>query len=109
MTDARLVPVSKAANGSYVPHPLTIDGWIDRVKKRGGMLYEVQTKVKSEVYGHIAHLWSTYEIRETPDGKATVRGINSIQAMNDGKRWRIFQVFWQAETPEELVPEKYLP
>jgi len=107
--DARMVPTSKAADGSYVAHPLTIDGWIERVKKRGGILYEVQVKVKPEVYGHIAHLWSTYEIRETPNGKAQVRGINSIQAINDGTRWRIFDVFWQAETPEEKVPVEYLP
>ncbi len=110
MPDARLVPVSKAADGSYVPHALTVDGWIERVKKRGSAaFYEVQVKVKPEVYGHIAHLWSTYEIRETPDGKAQVRGINSIQAVNDGTRWRVYQVFWQAETPDELVPERYLP
>jgi hypothetical protein len=38
-----------------------------------------------------------------------VRGINSIQAMNDGKRWRIQESLWQAESPAELVPEKYLP
>ncbi len=110
MPDARLVPVSKAADGSYVPHPLTVDDWIERVKKRGSAaFYEVQVKVKPEVFGHIAHLWSTYEIRETPDGKAQVRGINSIQAVNDGTRWRVYQVFWQAETLDELVPEKYLP
>jgi hypothetical protein len=27
---------------------------------------------------------------------------------NDGKRWWIINIFWQAETPESPIPEKYL-
>lgn len=107
---ATLNPLAKAADGSFAPHVLTVDGWIEAVKKRGSaVFYERQVKVSSDVYGHIAHLWSTYEIRETPEGKAQVRGINSIQAVNDGTRWRVFEILWQAETPAEPVPARYLP
>ena len=107
---ARLTPVAVAADGSATPHILTVDGWIDAVRKRGHeAFYERQVKIKAETYGHIAHLWSTYEIRLTPDGKATVRGINSIQAVFDGKQWHILQLLWQAETHAEPLPEKYLP
>jgi hypothetical protein len=110
MPDATMSPLSKKPDGSYAPHTLTVDGWIDAVKKRGHTeFYERQVKVSSDVYGHIAHLWSTYEIRPTPDGKAQVRGINSIQAVNDGTRWRVLEIQWQAETPDEPVPAKYLP
>jgi hypothetical protein len=110
LPDATLNPIAKKADGSFAPHVLTVDGWIDAVKKRGSaVFYERQVKVSSEVYGHIAHLWSTYEVRPTPDGKPQVRGINSIQAVNDGTRWRVFEIVWQAETPEEPVPAKYLP
>ena len=110
MPQATMSPLAKAADGSYAPHTLTVDGWIEAVKKRGHTeFYEQQVKVSSDVYGHIAHLWSTYEIRPTPDGKPQVRGINSIQAVNDGTRWRIFEIVWLAETPEEPVPAKYLP
>lgn len=108
--DARLSPMSKAADRSFASHILTVDGWIEAVQKRGhGEFYERQVKVSSDVYGHIAHLWSTYEIRPTPDGKAQVRGINSIEAVNDGTRWRVMEILWQAETPEEPVPARYLP
>jgi len=103
-------PLTKKPDGSYAPHTLTVDGWIDAVKKRGHTeFYERQVKVSSEVYGHVAHLWSTYEIRPTPDGKAQVRGINSIQAVNDGTRWRVLEIQWQAETADEPIPAKYLP
>jgi hypothetical protein len=92
------------------PTPLTVDGWIERVKQRGSaVFYERQVKYTVESYGSIAHLWSTYEIRDTPDGKARVRGINSIQAVNDGAGWKIFGIVWQAESPASPLPDKYLP
>jgi hypothetical protein len=110
MPDARLIPVVKAPDGSYVPHPLTVDGWIEAVRKHtGNIFYERQVKYATEQYGHFAHLWSTYEVRPTPDGKATVRGINSIQTVNDGKGWKVIEIVWEAESPGEPVPEKYLP
>ena len=34
--------------------------------------------------------------------------LNSIQLWNDGKRWWIVSVFWQAETADNPIPEKYL-
>ena len=37
------------------------------------------------------------------------RGINSIQAIFDGKRWQVIEITWQAQIPSDPVPEKYLP
>jgi hypothetical protein len=108
--DSRLIPVGKTRQGYFAPHVLTIDNWIDAVKKRGNAsFYEHQVKIKSETFGHIAHLWSTYEIRPTADAKAALRGINSIQAVFDGSRWKISQIVWETETPADPIPEKYLP
>ena len=107
--DARLTPVRKADDGSFAPHNLTVDDWINAVAKRGGAFYEVQVKVKTETYGHFAHLWSTYEIRPTPDGKPEAVGINSIQAVFDGTRWHVQSVFWESNATAGPVPEKYLP
>ncbi len=111
LPDARLTPMRSAPDGSIAPHILTLDGWIDAVKKRGhAPFFEKQVKVKQQVYGSMAHLWSTYELRvDSPDNKPEVRGINSIQAVFDGKRWRIYGILWQAETPATPIPEKYLP
>lgn len=110
LPDARLTPIRKADDGSFAPHNLTVDDWINAVAMRGGEpFYEVQVKVKTETYGHFAHLWSTYEIRPTPDGKATVVGINSVQAIFDGTRWRVLSVLWEPNTTAGPVPEKYLP
>ena len=110
LPDARLIPVGKGKDGTITPHVLSVDDWITRVKARGSaVFYEHQVKYSSDVYGHIAHLWSTYEIRPTPDGKAEMRGINSIQAVFNGTEWKVIEILWQAETPDESIPQKYLP
>jgi hypothetical protein len=55
-------------------------------------------------------VFSTYESRRNADDiKPIARGINSIQLMNDGKRWWVVTVFWQAEAPDNPIPGKYLP
>ena len=110
LPEARLTPIRKEQDGSFDPHILTVDDWISAVRSQAGApFYEHQIKVKSETYGHFAHLWSTYEIRPTPDGKAEVKGINSIQAVFDGKRWWVFSILWEPDATAGPVPEKYLP
>ncbi len=108
--DARLIPLVKGLDGKWAPHILTLDDWITRVAKRGSeAFYEHQIKYSVDEYGHVAHLWSTYQVTETPDGKPTVRGINSIQAVYDGTAWKIVQILWEAESPAEPLPAKFLP
>ena len=110
LPEARLVPMRKEQDGSFAPRILTVDDWINALRSHAGPpFYEKQIKVKSEVYGHFAHLWSTYEIRPSPDGKAEVTGINSIQAVFDGKRWRVLNILWESHATAGPVPEKYLP
>ncbi len=60
-----------------------------------------------EQFGHIAHVWSTYEGRTETDS-TVIRGINSIQLMNDGARWWVVSVFWEAERPTLPLPPRYL-
>jgi hypothetical protein len=107
---AQLVPMAKGADGNLAPKTLTVDEWIAAVNKHGSeVFYEKQIRYKSDVFGHEAHLWSTYETRSTPDGKAMARGINSIEAVNDGNDWKVEHILWEAERPGEQVPEQYLP
>ncbi len=107
---ATLTALMVDKNGIQKATEFTVEDWVERVKKRGSTpLYERQVKFSSETYGSIAQLWSTYEIRDTPEGAAKARGINSIQAVNDGEQWKIAGILWQAESPSTPVPEKYLP
>jgi hypothetical protein len=105
LPDARMTPVSRVPNGKLAPHHLTVDDWITAVARRGAEpFYERQVKVTTHQYGHIAQLWSEYEIRPTPEGAATLRGVNSIQAFYDGSRWRVVEILWEAENTAGAAP-----
>jgi len=108
LPDARLIPIRIGGDGAATPQILTVQGWIDSVAKNGAtILAEHQLKVKTETWSHMAHLWSTYETRI--DGKIAARGINSIQAIFDGKQWHLIEIVWQAQTTADPVPAQYLP
>ena len=60
-----------------------------------------------EVYGDIAHAWSSYAGTWTneDDSAGSVRGINSFQLMRqDDGRWLVQSIYWQAETPDNPLP-----
>lgn len=110
LPEARLTPVRQTPDGKFDTRILTVEDWISAVAQRGSTpFYEHQVKTITESYGHFAHLWSTYEIRDTPDGKATVTGINSVQAVNDGARWRVLSVLWEPDNTAGPIPDKYKP
>lgn len=71
--------------------------------------FETEIARRTEEFGNIVHVWSTYEARhKADDSKPFMRGINSIQLINDGKRWWVMTIMWQAENPDSPLPEKYL-
>ncbi|MFK7831454.1 MAG: hypothetical protein AB8B57_16895 [Congregibacter sp.] len=69
--------------------------------------YEVEINRVVERYGSLAHVWSTYEMRESPDTIAFMRGINSISLYFKDDRWWIASWGTQYEGKEK-IPEKYL-
>jgi hypothetical protein len=105
LPDARLSPLAPT---TWTPHVLTVDDWIAAVAKNGDeVVAEHQIKYQTESFGHIAHLWSTYATSLA--GKPLARGINSIQAIYDGKEWKIFEILWEAENSTDPIPAQYLP
>jgi hypothetical protein len=61
--------------------------------------YEVETNRRVDVFGNIAHAWSNYEARRSPDdADVERRGINSIQLFKDpALGWRIVHMIWDNE------------
>lgn len=61
--------------------------------------YEVEIARKVDVFGNIAHVWSAYEARRSPDDAAPERrGINSIQLFRDEHgHWQIIAMIWDNE------------
>lgn len=71
--------------------------------------FESELSRKLEVFGPIAHAFSTYETRREVDATPIARGINSIQALHSEKGWRIVSIFWTGETDRNPIPEQFLP
>jgi len=108
---ARLIPTGPRQTGGYGSRVLTIDEYIQRssgfFEKEG--FFEREAARQTEQFGQIVHAFSTYESRHaSDDAKPFQRGINSIQLMNDGKRWWVVTIFWQGEDEKTPLPEKYL-
>ena len=61
--------------------------------------YEVETSRRIDLFGNIAHVWSGYEARTSPDDATPERrGINSIQLFNHPEHgWRILAMVWDNE------------
>jgi len=108
---ARLIPTGRRPTGDVVSRSLTPDEYIQRsapILEKDGF-FEREISRRTERFANIAHLFSTYESRhKSDDAKPFARGINSIQLMNDGKRWWIVTVFWQAEDEKNPLPPEYL-
>jgi hypothetical protein len=103
LPEARLIPI-----GPNGPRILTLDDWTAAIGKNGDeVVTETQIKFRTDNFGHIAHLWSTYTTELA--GKPLARGINSIQAVYDGQSWHVIQILWQAENANLAIPPQYLP
>ncbi len=61
--------------------------------------FEVETDRRIDRFGNMAHVWSSYEARRTPDEDPPERrGINSIQLFNDPEHgWKIIHMIWDNE------------
>lgn len=70
--------------------------------------YEHEISRKVEHFGGIYHVWSTYESRNSPNGKVIARGINSVELYFDGKRFWILGWFFDGESKANPLPAKYL-
>jgi hypothetical protein len=117
MPGARLIPLAAEAGVAgredvdLAPQILDVEGFIARVEPyfQENGFYEKEIARRTEQFGKIAHVWSTYESRHNEtDPEPFMRGINSIQLFNDGKRWWIVSIYWQQESADAPIPEKYL-
>ncbi|HYD28855.1 hypothetical protein [Brevundimonas sp.] len=109
---ARLMPSGVNPQGVGVARSITPEEYIGRsgpVLMRDGF-HEREIASRSERFGHMVHVWSTYDsVHSRSDPAPFMRGINSIQLFHDGSRWWILGVYWLAETPATPIPAEYLP
>ena len=108
--NARLIPTGRTQQGEARHRVQTPEEYAASsgrsLEERG--FFEKEIGRTTETFGNITHAFSAYDSRNTPDAQPFARGINSIQLLNDGKRWWIVTVFWDSERADNQIPAKYL-
>jgi hypothetical protein len=109
--EIRFVSMDVDSKGKPVPRIVTHQQFVDAsnpsMVAKGFDEREIHRVTKR--FGNIAHVFSTYETRQTPGGPLTGRGINSIELFWDGDRWWIASAIWDDERPDNPIPKEYLP
>ena len=109
---AKLIPSGKTPDGTIAARYLSPQDYIDT---SGAWLvengfFEVEINREVQEFGNIAHVFSTYQAyRSAGETEPFMRGINSIQLLNDGERWWILNVYWTQENESNPIPKKFLP
>jgi hypothetical protein len=106
--EARIMAIIPKKDGN--DFALRILSLSDYIAQSGPRLIEVgfrekELKRKTEVWGEMAHVLSSYETLEEKD-QAIKRGINSVQMMYDGNRWWIISLLFEAERSNLSLPKE---
>jgi hypothetical protein len=112
MPKAQLIAAFPKRDGTTKPLVMTPEEYVQRagpnLTKNG--FFEREIARKTESWGAIAQVFSTYESRHAAaDEQPFARGINSIQLMKDKDRWYVVSVFWCEENETRPIPAEYLP
>ena len=109
---ARLIPTAHPPGQPARVAVWTPEEYVQRAgpQLESGGFFEREIHQEGEQFGSIAHVFSTYESRRNADDpEPFARGINSIQLLNDGTRWWVVTIFWDAERADTPIPTQYLP
>jgi hypothetical protein len=109
---ARLIPSGPRPAGDFGPRVFDPEGYIRRSDPifETTSFHEREVARRVEAFGHVVHVFSTYEARHDPkDAAPFLRGINSFQLVFDGTRWWVVTIFWEAESETVKIPKEYLP
>lgn len=109
LPQARFTQVGKTPDGSTI-----IISWgVDEFIRDAGIVFAKDAFYENGIvnepsgYGNMRQVLSSYESRRAPGEKPFERGINSFQALYDGKRWWIVDIFWDSERPDNPLPAKF--
>ena len=101
---------SDGAGGSLI-FPLSVEDYILHNKsyfEKGGF-FESELARRTESFGNITHVWSTFESRRgSADADPYTRGIYSVQPLKDADRWWVLSLSWDMEDEDNPLPDRYL-
>jgi hypothetical protein len=109
LPQARFTQVATAPDGSKSVITWSVDEF---VRDAGEVFskepfYEKAIVNRPQSFGNITQVFSSYASRHNPADKPFERGINSIQLLNDGKRWWVLSILWDSERGDNPLPAKF--
>ncbi len=109
--NAKLIPTGNNDEGKTSARFLSPEDYVQTSGKwlMENGFYETEIHRSTQTFGNIAQVFSTYEsFHSKKDQEPFMRGINSIQLLNDGTRWWIINIFWQQESESNPISKEYL-
>lgn len=108
--NARLTAmVREVDTGAPRVFDMTADEYIERngeaLVERGFTEREIASR--TETFGAMAQVWSTYEAFVDGGEAPFVRGINSIQLVKLDGQWKVWSVLWDSEREGQPIPPEY--
>lgn len=108
--EAKLIPTGRDKQGIYRTRYMSPQEYINTSGKwlvdNGFFEKEIARSVHK--FGNIAQVFTTYEAyKSKTDTKPFMTGINSVQLLNDGKRWWIVNIYWQQASKENPIPKEF--
>ncbi len=102
-------------NNDDVPVIMTVDQFIKafQMQLSSGAVssfHETEVASRTEIFGKIAHRFSTYEAKfdlDAPDPFCI--GINSLQFIKVDQSWLVASLVWNDQSEELRIPSKYFP
>jgi hypothetical protein len=88
-----------------------VEGFIEAGKAawRDSGFWEREIWSRTDRFGDIAHVLSTYEGRVgSPDSEPVTRGVNSFQLVRTAGRWWLVSTVWDIEVPGNEIPTELL-
>ena len=98
--DARSLRTVVQPDGSTRAHVFDQDSYIRDVEPFFAVndFYEIDIAHRIQRFGQVAHAWSLYEARTSPDSPVVLkRGANSIQLCFEQDRWWVVNTIWDNE------------
>jgi hypothetical protein len=100
-------------NSAEIPEISTVEQFIAprrEMVESGALSYfhEAESAAITELFGNVAHRFSTYEKSGMTDGAAfEARGMISTQFIRTPAGWKISSMAWDDESPGHAVPDRY--
>lgn len=106
---ARMIPTgpgrSSGKFGALIGSPADYIKANEAFIEQGFHQLELSRHVDS--FGPVSQVFSYYEARRNKgDAEPFLRGVNSIQLLNDGSRWWVLSLAWTPETPGNPLPKE---